>query len=257
MHVSQLCQRDLQQLTQNAVILEADSLGPKVLQLESGQFLKIFRRKRWLSSALLRPYSRRFVNNAERLRGLDIATMDVQALYELPDRSASAVLYAPLPGDSLSQLARQPGFSWTPILPELIRFVSQLHRKGIYFRSLHLGNIVLTPQGSLGLIDIADMRFLGRSLPSHMVRRNLAHFRRYLEREKFPTPSRSRSSTTPWPAPNHCSAAPRNRCKIAPRHPPLRATGPVHRRAIADLNRAPARWRRPSRAHLSARRKCR
>lgn len=188
MNVSQLCQRDLQQLTQNAVILEADSLGPKVLQLESGQFLKIFRRKRWLSSALLRPYSRRFVNNAERLRGLDIATMDVQALYELPDRSASAVLYAPLPGDSLSQLARQPGFSWTPILPELIRFVSQLHRKGIYFRSLHLGNIVLTPQGSLGLIDIADMRFLGRSLPSHMVRRNLAHFRRYLEREKFPTP---------------------------------------------------------------------
>ncbi len=185
MHVSQLCQRDLQQLTHNAAVLEADGLGPKVLQLENGQFLKIFRRKRWLSSALLRPYSRRFVNNAERLQGLGIATLDVHALYELPDKSASAVLYAPLPGHSLSQLAKQPGFSWSPILPELIRFVRELHRKGIYFRSLHLGNIVLTPQGSLGLIDIADMRFLGRSLPNHMVRRNLAHFSRYLEREKF------------------------------------------------------------------------
>ena len=68
MHISQLCQRDLQQLTHNAAILEADGLGPKVLQLESGLFLKFFRRKRWLSSALLRPYSRRFVKNAERLQ---------------------------------------------------------------------------------------------------------------------------------------------------------------------------------------------
>ena len=72
------------------------------------------------------------------------------------------MLYAPLPGSSLSQLAKQPDFSWTTILPELIGFVRELHRKGIYFRSLHLGNIILTPQGSLGLIDIADMRFLDR-----------------------------------------------------------------------------------------------
>ncbi len=185
MHVSQLCQRDLQQLTHNAAILEADGLGPKVLQLESGLFLKFFRRKRWLSSALVRPYSRRFVKNAERLQALDIATLKVRAIYELSDKSADAVLYAPLLGSSLSQLATQPGFSWSTILPKLIGFVRELHRKGIYFRSLHLGNIVLTPQGSLGLIDIADMRFLGRSLPNHMIRRNLAHFKRYLEREKF------------------------------------------------------------------------
>ena len=185
MHVSQLCQRDFQQLTHNAAVLEADGLGPKVLQLQTGQFLKIFRRKRWLSSALLKPYSRRFIKNAERLQNLGIPTLDVKALYELPDKATSAVLYAPLPGNSLSQLAKQPGFSWSPLLPELIRFVRELHRKGIYFRSLHLGNIVLTPQGSLGLIDIADMRFLGHSLPNHMIRRNLAHFSRYLKRENF------------------------------------------------------------------------
>ncbi|HAG79441.1 MULTISPECIES: toluene tolerance protein [Stutzerimonas stutzeri subgroup] len=185
MHISQLCQRDLQQLTHNAAILEADGLGPKVLQLESGLFLKFFRRKRWLSSALLRPYSRRFVKNAERLQALDIATLKVRAIYVLSDESADAVLYAPLPGSSLSQLAKQPDFSWTTILPELIGFVRELHRKGIYFRSLHLGNIILTPQGSLGLIDIADMRFLDRALPKHMIRRNLAHFNRYLEREKL------------------------------------------------------------------------
>jgi serine/threonine protein kinase len=185
MHVSQLCQRDLQQLTNNAAILEADGLGPKVLRLENGQILKMFRRKRWLSSALLRPYSRRFINNAERLQSLGIATLDVHALYELPDKSVSAVLYAPLPGMSLTELGQDPDFSWASILPELITFVRDLHRKGIYFRSLHLGNIILTPQGSLGLIDIADMRFLGKPLPNHMIRRNLAHFSRYLDREQF------------------------------------------------------------------------
>jgi len=183
MHAHRLCQRDLQQLTHNALVLEADSLGPKVLRLEDGQFLKIFRRKRWLTSALLRPYSRRFINNAKRLQSLGIATLNARTLYELPDKSISAVLYTPLPGTSLAQLAEQPDFSWVPILPELIRFVRELHRKGIYFRSLHLGNIVLTPQGSLGLIDIADMRFLGRPLPKHLIRRNLAHFNRYLQQE--------------------------------------------------------------------------
>ena len=185
MHVSQLCQRDMQLLTINAVVLEADGLGPKVLRLENGQFLKFFRRKRWLSSALLRPYSRRFADNAERLRALDIATLRIHTLYELPDKSLSAVLYAPLPGTSLTQLATQSEFSWEHILPELIQFVRGLHKKGVYFRSLHLGNIILTPEGSLGLIDIADMRFLGKALPDHMVRRNLAHFSRYLQRERL------------------------------------------------------------------------
>ncbi len=185
MHVSQLCQRDLQQLTTNAVVLEADGLGPKVLKLENGHFLKFFRRKRWLSSALLRPYSRRFANNAEQLRALGIATLTVHTLYELSDKSLSAALYDPLPGTSLTQLAMQPDFSWTPILPELVRFVRGLHARGVYFRSLHLGNIILTPDNSLGLIDIADMRFLGRPLPGYMVKRNLAHFSRYLQREKF------------------------------------------------------------------------
>ena len=49
------------------------------------------------------------------------------------------------------------------------------------------GGIIVVPVlfTMLGLIDIDDMRFLGRSLPNHMIRRNLAHFKRYLEREKF------------------------------------------------------------------------
>ena len=52
-------------------------------------------------------------------------------------------------------------------------FIIHLHAQGIYFRSLHLGNVVLTPQGSFGLIDFSDLRLLPCSLPLFMRRRNI------------------------------------------------------------------------------------
>jgi hypothetical protein len=55
------------------------------------------------------------------------------------------------------------------------RFVIGLHAKGIYFRSLHIGNVVLTPDERLGLIDFADLRIhpwpLGRYLRARNMRR--------------------------------------------------------------------------------------
>jgi hypothetical protein len=59
------------------------------------------------------------------------------------------------------------------------RFVAQLHNQGIYFRSLHLGNVVMTPDNELGLIDIADMRTLRRPLRKSLCLRNFQHMRRY------------------------------------------------------------------------------
>ena len=46
----------LDELIAGARILEQDSFGPKVYQLRDGNMLKLFRRKRLLSSALLRPH---------------------------------------------------------------------------------------------------------------------------------------------------------------------------------------------------------
>jgi hypothetical protein len=55
------------------------------------------------------------------------------------------------------------------------RFVIDLHDKGVYFRSLHLGNVVCTPEGRLGLIDFSDLRIhpwaLGRYLRARNMRR--------------------------------------------------------------------------------------
>ena len=185
MQCSRLAQADLEQQIVGAQILEADSFGAKVYLLENGNILKLFRRKRVFSSALLRPYSRRFIDNAARLEQLGIPTLRVLAHYRLDKPGMTAVLYDPLPGQTLSQLSRQEGFSWQQTLPDMIRLVRTLHRSGVYFRSLHLGNIVVTPDQQWGLIDVADMRFFRRPLSARMIKRNLQHFARYLSREKL------------------------------------------------------------------------
>ena len=50
-------------LRKGAQVLEADGSGDKVLRLADGRMLKLFRRKRLLSSALFFPYAQRFANN--------------------------------------------------------------------------------------------------------------------------------------------------------------------------------------------------
>jgi hypothetical protein len=185
MQCSRLSQVDFDQLTLGAQVLEADSHGAKVYLLEDGNILKVFRRKRLISSALLRPYSQRFVDNAARLAQLGIPTLEVISQHKLELPGRTAVLYRPLPGRTLLQLSREAGFSWDSYLPRLVELIRQLHRSGIYFRSLHLGNVVETPDQQLGLIDVADMRFLRAPLSSRMVRRNVQHMARYIERENL------------------------------------------------------------------------
>ncbi|WP_194789759.1 toluene tolerance protein [Pseudomonas sp. UFMG81] len=184
MQCSRLSQTDFDRLTLGAKVLEADSHGAKVYLLGDGNIFKVFRRKRLISSALLRPYSQRFIDNAMRLAELGFPTLEVISHHKLPLPGRTAVLYRPLPGETLLRLSRDAGFSWDDHLPQLIELIRRMHRSGIYFRSLHLGNVVQTPEGPLGLIDVADMRFLRGPLPVRMVRRNIQHMARYIEREE-------------------------------------------------------------------------
>ena len=189
MQCSRLPQAALNQMIEGAKILEADSYGAKVYLLQDGNILKLFRRKRLFSSALLRPYSRRFINNVLELEKRGVPTLKVLSFYQLEKPGMTAVLYRPLPGETLRQIAEKNGFDWTENLPRLVELIRHLHAKGIYFRSLHLGNILQTPDGGFGLIDFLDIRFKGRPLGPMLVRRNFEHLRRYLQRrnvENFP-----------------------------------------------------------------------
>ncbi len=167
------------QLCNNAHVIEADGLGPKVLRLEDGSFLKIFRARRWYTSGSFNPYSERFASNSEQLRTLGIPTPEILALYRLDDAS-SAVTYTPLPGLTLRQALQSLDSSLRESLIERFgRFMAQLHERGVYFRSLHLGNVLLMDDGEFGLIDVADLRIYPSSLRYALRQRNLCHMQRY------------------------------------------------------------------------------
>jgi hypothetical protein len=150
----------------------------RVLRLSDGSIFKLFRIKRIITSAHLFPYVSRFCNNATRLTNLGIPTIQILATYRIPAINRTAVHYQPLDGITLREHAKT-----TPLENEVSRrigvFFNLLHEKGIYFRSIHFDNIVITPDGQFGLIDIVDMRFRKRPLSTQLRIRNLRHLFRY------------------------------------------------------------------------------
>jgi tRNA A-37 threonylcarbamoyl transferase component Bud32 len=163
-----------------AEVLEQDAHGIKVVRLPNGDILKTFRVKHLISSARIYSHARSFCRNADRLQVLGIPTVTIRQLFHFADSGRSAVLYQPLPGNTLRQIAGS-GNLQDALLEQLGIFVAGLHRSGIYFRSLHLGNIVQTHAGKLGLIDIADMSIMPWRLSCGQRLRNFRHMCRLAE----------------------------------------------------------------------------
>lgn len=161
-------------------VLEQDEHGAKVARLNQHEYLKIFRVKSFVSSANIFSYARRFCRNAERIRKLGIPTITVKQLYHIPKTGKSAVVYTPLPGISLLDLLHAKKMKKETAFT-LGEFMAGLHDKGIYFRGLHLGNIVLTPDHKMGLIDIADMTIFPWRLDCRRRLKNFSRFWRTFE----------------------------------------------------------------------------
>ncbi|MGZ7457126.1 O-antigen ligase family protein [Pseudomonas sp. Ma2-10] len=180
MPIKKLAQADLAKLTANAHVIEEDGLGPKVLRLIDGCFLKLFRERRWYTSGSFNPYSERFTVNSESLRRMGIPTPQILDLYRINDGS-SAVHYLPLPGNTLRQVLQ--GLTAPDMREALVerfgKFMAHLHEQGVYFRSLHLGNVLVLEDGEFGLIDVADLRIYPSSLSLSLRQRNLRHMQRY------------------------------------------------------------------------------
>jgi tRNA A-37 threonylcarbamoyl transferase component Bud32 len=167
-------------MRKDADVVEKDGHGEKVLRLTDGTYLKLFRRKSWLSKTVIFPPATRFATNASELERLGIHCPRVISLYKLSKPYRSVVHYEPLEGTTLRQLLNeQPSLEQLELFGMLAEFITHLHELGVYFRSLHLGNIVRTPEGDLGLIDISDMRCLGKPLPKRLRNRNYRHMLRY------------------------------------------------------------------------------
>lgn len=162
-------------MREGAEVLERDPHGDKVLRLSDGTILKLFRRKRLLSSATLRPYARRFVANAGALARIGVPVPEVIGILRVAELARDIVHYRPLPGATLRELARQ-GLDperRARLRNSLSDLIVRLHDAGIYFRSLHIGNVVVMPDDRLGLIDFSDLRVHPWSLGRYLRARNL------------------------------------------------------------------------------------
>lgn len=167
-------------------VLERDARGPKVVHLSDGRFLKIFHTRKAAPLARLMPPAQRFARNAELLHRLDIAAPHVtETLWLDRSKGLSACLYLPLAGQSLEQLLRDDPALLEQLIPKLSRFIAELHTKRLYFRSLHLGNILKIDESHFGLIDFLDLRQKALPLTRWHVRRNFRHLESYLRRRKI------------------------------------------------------------------------
>jgi tRNA A-37 threonylcarbamoyl transferase component Bud32 len=178
-----LSNEQLSTLTAEAKVLESDGLGPKVLRLNDGSFLKLFRKRRMLSTETLKPYARRFADNAATLKRLGFISPEIVQVYRLHGPvNRTAVHYQPLPGNTLRQvLADSTAQQRQQLILQFGELLALLHQRGVYFRSVHLGNVLVLPDGRLGLIDLADMRISRRALSLNKRQRNLKHMQRYAE----------------------------------------------------------------------------
>ncbi|MDR2508147.1 MAG: phosphotransferase [Candidatus Accumulibacter sp.] len=179
--------RELENWLANGETLERDTRGPKVVALKNAGggdvYLKIFHTRRLPFLARLFPPAARFARNTGILEALNIPCPKVIKTFWInPSAGLSACLYHPLPGTTLETLLQQNPEKLKASLPRLAGFIRQIHGHGIYFRSLHIGNIVQMPDGNFGLIDVLDLKRWIFALGRRHVRRNFRHLERHLER---------------------------------------------------------------------------
>ena len=175
----QIDQATYDNLISQGKILETDPWGTKVVETEDQKIIKIFRLKRVYSSALLFPYACRFKRNATQLKKKGIETIDVESIGYCRAEQRHILTYKRISGLSVKALVTEKNNEYTELIEQLIKFVVELHKKGIYFRSLHFGNVIVNTEGDMALIDIADLEIYPWPLLVNQRIRNWKHLLKY------------------------------------------------------------------------------
>lgn len=171
-HISKACLSEI--CAGGSIIEEMGSGPPKVVRCSgpNGEalILKLWYEPRHLSSARLVPYSTRFRKNARGLRARGVSAPRVLGWGSVQGQSARYVCYEELPGRSLRE--------WVPHadLAAAGRFIADLHKIGIDFRSLHMGNILRDEEGLFSLVDVTDCRFYRKPLTLTLRTRRVLYF---------------------------------------------------------------------------------
>ncbi len=165
---------EFRQLRAGAQLLERDYRGEKVLLTPDKHIIKLFYPRRRFTSARIYPYAHRFCNNARQLREKGIITVQCEQLrYDRTNRR-HLITYPLLPGTTLRNTLKEVS-NREDYLEKLASYLVTLHTRGILFRSVHLGNILVLENGDYGLIDVADMTIQSAPLGLRKRARNFRH----------------------------------------------------------------------------------
>lgn len=178
-------------LIAGAELLRSDGYGPKVFETADGRIVKLFRIKRWWSSAVLYPYSLRFKHNSLALKRRGFRCVTVEDVFYCHAVRRHGVVYRKLPGEPLDRLLVAPGGQADQAFRDYAAFIARLHASRVYFRSLHPGNVLRQEDGEHALIDVGDMRFPRQHLSVDRRIRNFAHLLRspeFREAVKYHSP---------------------------------------------------------------------
>ena len=184
MRVKTLSEEEYRALIDGGRVVEQDANGSMVTFLADGTVLKIFPQKPFLSSDTLRPYATRFVRNAAKLHALGIWTVTILAQFKINHLGAMAVHYEPIPGRTLRSLGASTDDS-PALVSDFATFIASLHDRGIYFRAIHLANVIVNHDHKMGLIDMDDLWTKKRPLNFNERLRNIGKTYRYPEDVEF------------------------------------------------------------------------
>lgn len=165
---------EFDRLRAGARVLVADLRGEKVLLTADNRIIKLFYARRRFTSARIYPYALRFWNNAQRLLEKGVPTVNPEQLRYDSAHQRHLISYPLLAGTTLRDCLNETT-DRNAYLRRLSAFLAVLHEKGILFRSVHLGNILVLEDGEFGLIDVADMSIQRRPLGLFKRARNFRH----------------------------------------------------------------------------------
>lgn len=144
---------------------------PGLLLTRDNEIVKSFYRRKRLSSSLFLPQARRFVSNSLKLLEKNIRAPIAKEVIYCPDVPVHFVVYDRLDGEDFRELCEKNRIETLVHLPG---YLAELHHKGIYFRAVHLGN-VLFDGVDLSLLDISDLSTSASPVGLFKRARNIAH----------------------------------------------------------------------------------
>ena len=145
----------------NKFVEKANDLGHRKTFHKKNEIIKIFNVRGYISSGFFNTYASRIIKNSIKLKDHEISSIEItnELTFQYNNR-LSGVSYKYIPGKTYRDLGNK---ITKEMITDLAKYISIIHKKGIYFRAMHLGNILLHNK-KLFLIDIAKIHFYPWSL---------------------------------------------------------------------------------------------